>query len=89
MTQELTATELEEPSSSDLFQTVLDMAQAAKAGNTSGWLAARYGGLPLEDLAYTCTEMLGILIENNAIREGVHPADMWRRMRTAGVDEFG
>ncbi|MFD6857071.1 hypothetical protein ACFWCF_06970 [Rhodococcus sp. NPDC060090] len=89
MTQELTAIELEESPSSELFQAVLDMAQAAKAGNTSGWLAARYSGLPLEDLAYTCTEMLGILIENNAIREGVHPADMWRRVRTAGVDEFG
>ncbi|MGN5238795.1 MULTISPECIES: hypothetical protein [unclassified Rhodococcus (in: high G+C Gram-positive bacteria)] len=89
MTQELTAIELEEPSSSELFQTVLDMAQAAKSGNTSGWLAARYSGLALEDLAYTCTEMLGILIENNAIREGVHPADMWRRLRAAGVDEFG
>jgi hypothetical protein len=89
VTQELTRIEVDGPSNAELFQAVLDMAQAAKAGNTSGWLAARYSGLPLEDLAYTCTEMLGILIENNAIREGVHPADMWRRLQTDGVDEFG
>ena len=89
MTQELTRIEVDGPSNAELFQVVLDMAQAAKAGNTSGWLAARYSGLPLEDLAYTCTEMLGILIENNAIREGVHPADLWRRLQTDGVEEFG
>lgn len=73
----------------ELFRTVLDMAQAAKTGNTSGWLAARYRGAALEDLTYLSTAMLGVLIENEAVRRGVHPADAWRELGQRGLDDFG
>jgi hypothetical protein len=33
--------------------------------------------------------MLGVLIENDAIRRGVHPADVWAQLRDRGIDEFG
>lgn len=73
----------------DLFHTALDMAQAAKAGNVSGWLAARYASGRAEDVTFLLSQMLGVLIENGAISRGVHPADAWRELREQGVDEFG
>ncbi|MEE2034351.1 hypothetical protein [Rhodococcus chondri] len=72
-----------------LFGVVLDMAQAAKAGNVSGWLTAKYTAGHAEDLAYLTSKMLGVLIENNAIRRGIHPADAWKGLRERGIDEFG
>lgn len=75
--------------STDLFHTALDMAQAAKVGNVSGWLAARYGCGNLEDVTFLMSQMLGVLIENGAIHRGVHPADAWSELREQGVDEFG
>lgn len=76
-------------SGADLFATVLDMAQAAKSGNTAGWFAARLRGAALDDLVYLSTAMLGVLIENDAVRRGVHPADAWQELRRRGLDEFG
>ena len=73
----------------ELFHTALDMAQAAKAGNVSGWLAARYESGRLEDVAFLLSQMLGVLIENGAVGRGVHPADAWRQLRERGVDDFG
>ncbi|MEU5840630.1 hypothetical protein [Rhodococcus sp. NPDC047139] len=73
----------------ELFHTALDMAQAAKAGNVSGWLAARYQSGRLEDVAFLLSQMLGVLIENGAVSRGVHPADVWRELRDRGVDDFG
>lgn len=73
----------------DLFGVVLDMAQAAKAGNVSGWLTAKYMAGNAENLAYLTSRMLGVLIENDAIRRGIHPADAWRGLRERGIDEFG
>ncbi|WP_326601658.1 hypothetical protein [Rhodococcus sp. PD04] len=73
----------------ELFHTALDMAQAAKAGNVSGWLAARYECGRVEDVAFVLSQMLGVLIENGAISRGVHPADAWRELRERGVDDFG
>ncbi|WP_226436379.1 hypothetical protein [Rhodococcus yananensis] len=92
MTRHLTAFDRDpapDPSGAELFRTVLDMAQAAKAGNSSGWLAARYRGASLDDLAYLSTAMLGVLIENEAVRRGVHPADAWRDLGRRGLDDFG
>ncbi|SUE16871.1 Uncharacterised protein [Rhodococcus gordoniae] len=73
----------------ELFRTALDMAQAAKVGNVSGWLTARYESGRLEDVAFLLSQMLGVLIENGAVSRGVHPADAWRELREGGVDDFG
>ena len=83
-----TETSVEAPTT-DLFHTALDMAQAAKVGNVSGWLAARYSCSNFEDVAFLMSQMLGVLIENGAIHRGVHPADAWSELREQGVDEFG
>ena len=73
----------------ELFHAALDMAQAAKAGNVSGWLASRYSCGRFDDVAFLMSQMLGVLIENCAIARGVHPADAWNELREQGVDEFG
>lgn len=77
------------PGMPELFRTALDMAQAAKTGNVSGWLAARTECGRTEDMTYLLSQMLGVLIENVAIRDGVHPADRWCELRERGIDEFG
>lgn len=73
----------------ELFHVALDMAQAAKTGNVSGWLAARSACRRTEDMTFLLSQMLGTLVENGAIREGVHPADVWGELRERGIDEFG
>ena len=78
----------EEPAD-ELFRSVLEMARTAKQQNTSGWLRARYESEHAEDVAYLTSMMLGVLIENDAIRRGIHPADVWAQLRERGLDEFG
>ncbi|MGW0018749.1 hypothetical protein ACWDUD_10525 [Rhodococcus sp. NPDC003382] len=73
----------------ELFHAVLEMARNAKQQNASGWLRARYASEHTEDAAYLTSLMLGVLIENDAIRRGVHPADVWAQLRERGIDEFG
>lgn len=73
----------------ELFRSVLEMARTAKQQNTSGWLRARYESERAEDVAYLTSMMLGVLIENDAIRRGIHPADVWAQLRERGLDEFG
>jgi len=73
----------------ELFHAVLEMARNAKRQNTSGWLRARCATERAEDAAYLTSLMLGVLIENDAIRRGVHPADVWAQLRERGLDEFG
>lgn len=72
-----------------LFQSVLDMAEAAKRQDMSRWMAAKCSPRRPEDVAYLSSMMLGVLIENDAIRRGVHPADVWRELRTQGLENFG
>lgn len=76
-------------SEKDLFTSVLDMARAAKRKDVSSWLQARCSAHCAEDSAYLTSMLLGILIENDAIRSGVHPADAWQRLRQDGLDNFG
>jgi hypothetical protein len=33
--------------------------------------------------------LLGVLIENDAVRRGVHPADAWAQLRAGGLADFG
>ncbi|MFZ2528845.1 MAG: hypothetical protein WAX14_14535 [Rhodococcus sp. (in: high G+C Gram-positive bacteria)] len=73
----------------ELFRSVLEMARTAKQQNISGWLRTRYESEHAEDIAYLTSMMLGVLIENDAIRRGVHPADVWAQLRERGLDEFG
>lgn len=84
-----TSTEQSDAPDDTLFRDVLDMARAAKTGNTSGWLAARYRGASVEDLAYLASAMLGVLVENDAIRRGIHPADAWQDVAGRGLADFG
>ena len=73
----------------ELFQSVLDMAEAAKRQDISRWMAAKCGPRRPEDVAFLSSMMLGVLIENDAIRRGVHPADVWRQLRAQGLENFG
>ncbi|ATQ32067.1 hypothetical protein CS378_21780 [Rhodococcus ruber] len=74
---------------SKLFGSVLDMARAAKRGDVSGWLTAKSSTHRPEDVAYLSSVLLGVLIENDAVRRGIHPADVWRELRERGLDDFG
>lgn len=73
----------------ELFPVALDLARAAKSGNISGWLSTRYEFGHLEDITFLLSQMVGVLVENDAIRRGVHPADRWAELHARGVDEFG
>ncbi|MFL1592255.1 hypothetical protein NQ854_05080 [Rhodococcus ruber] len=74
---------------SKLFGSVLDMARAAKRGDVSGWLTAKSSTHRPEDVAYLSSVLLGVLIENDAVRRGIHPADVWCELRERGLDDFG
>ena len=75
--------------SAELFGSVLDMARAAKRGDVSGWLTVKSGTHRPEDVAFLSSQMLGVQIENDAVRRGVHPADVWSELRRRGLDDFG
>jgi hypothetical protein len=72
-----------------LFDTALTMAAAAKRGNVTAWAEAKSARHDPDALAFLNSVLLGVLIENDAVRRGVHPADVWAQLRRGGLDEFG
>ncbi len=72
-----------------LFETALTMAAAAKRGNVTAWAEAKCARHDPDALAFLNSVLLGVLIENDAVRRGVHPADVWAQLRAGGLDEFG
>ncbi|MGW0041659.1 hypothetical protein [Rhodococcus sp. NPDC003348] len=72
-----------------LFETALEMASAAKRGNVTRWAEAKSARHDPDALAFLNSVLLGVLIENDAVRRGVHPTDVWARLRAGGLDEFG
>ncbi|MFE3292179.1 hypothetical protein [Rhodococcus sp. NPDC059234] len=72
-----------------LFETVLEMAASAKRGNVARWAEAKSARHDPDALAFLNSMLLGVLVENDAVRRGVHPTDVWGRLRAAGLDEFG
>lgn len=72
-----------------LFEAALAMAAAAKRGNVTAWTQAKRGRHDPDALAFLNSVLLGVLIENDAVRRGVHPTDVWAQLRAGGLDEFG
>ncbi|NLU82530.1 hypothetical protein [Rhodococcus sp. HNM0569] len=73
----------------EFFRCVLDMAEAARHEDSSAWMQARCRTRSADDSAYLSSMLLGLLVENEAVRRGEHPADAWHRLRTEGIDSFG
>ncbi|MFZ2174774.1 MAG: hypothetical protein WAW17_12215, partial [Rhodococcus sp. (in: high G+C Gram-positive bacteria)] len=71
-------------SEDQLFKSVLDMAEAAKRRDSSHWMQLRCGTRRADDSAYLTSMLLGLLIENDAIRRGIHPTDAWRQLQQQG-----
>ena len=65
------------------------MPAAAKRGNVTSWTQAKSARHDPDALAFLNSVLLGVLIENDAVRRGVHPTDVWERLRAGGLDEFG
>ncbi|SEL24180.1 hypothetical protein [Rhodococcus maanshanensis] len=74
---------------SAMFDAVLEMAAAAKRGNVMRWTEAKTTQHQAEGLAFMNSVLLGVLIENDAVRRGVHPADAWAQLRAGGLADFG
>ncbi|MFD4291633.1 hypothetical protein ACFWPA_19530 [Rhodococcus sp. NPDC058505] len=72
-----------------LFETALEMASAAKRGNVARWAEVKSARHDPDALAFLNSVLLGVLIENDAVRRGVHPTDVWAQLRAGGLDEFG
>lgn len=72
--------------SAELFRCVLDMAEAARQQDSTRWIAARCRAHRSDDSAYLTSMLLGLMIESDAQRRGIHPTDAWRRIREEGID---
>ncbi|QNG21151.1 hypothetical protein G4H71_05585 [Rhodococcus triatomae] len=70
--------------SGELFRCVLDMAEAARREDSTRWIQARCRTHRADDSAYLTSMLLGLMIESDALRQGVHPADAWQRIRRDG-----
>ncbi|TXG92963.1 hypothetical protein DW322_21170 [Rhodococcus rhodnii] len=79
----------DDPKLDELFVHALTMAEAARRGDGTAWMQARAATRRCDDLAYLTSMLLGQLVENDAVRRGVHPADEWTRLRRAGIENFG
>ncbi|MGL4305008.1 MAG: hypothetical protein ACRCSF_02540 [Mycobacteriaceae bacterium] len=70
---------------SDLVQAVIDMAQAASVENVARWNEIRSNQHRADATAYLSSAILGVVIERYAVGHGIHPSDMWHRLRTEGL----
>ncbi|NLG55514.1 MAG: hypothetical protein GX542_07670 [Rhodococcus sp.] len=72
----------------ELFRCVLDMVEAARHQDSTRWIQARCRAHRSEDSAYLTSMLLGLMIESDALRRGIHPVDAWKQIRDGGIESL-